>query len=455
MSEKRYRLRNLKLHRIAAVSMPAQEGATAAIIKGATSSTPVWARPVAKQAAMTSSSSGHQHIVDDVDWDDDTINAGYTGPGQSPGDEDPHCHPWSRDANGAVTIGETLGHSHSVAMPAATAPASAPAIIEMLMEMAEAGETGKSAAGYYADSVTKEKFTADQRTEYARSGIAMPDGSFPIRDAGDLKNAIHDWGRAPESKRGQVAAHIKRRAQSLGLMDTLPTDGPLAEALGTKKATPEKKAMDEQTKAELAKFRALAEMTDAQKAHYNKLAATEQGAFLAKSATERSSDVEKAAAADEIVYTAADGSVFRKSDDARLVAAVKRADGAAKDAAIEKAAREAVELEKRADAEIPLLKGTAKVRAAILKALDSIADDETRKAAIESLKGANGAYAELTKHVGHVGATSADGDAKAVFNLKLDEFAKAAGKTAAAATADFVKTREGASLYAAAYPRAN
>lgn len=58
-------------------------------------------------------------------------------------------------------------------------------------------------------------FTKSERAELAKTGVARPDGSYPIRDAGDLKNAAADWvrtGRDPE-----VASWIAKRAKALKL----------------------------------------------------------------------------------------------------------------------------------------------------------------------------------------------------------------------------------------------
>jgi len=66
----------------------------------------------------------------------------------------------------------------------------------------------------------KREYTRTRREEYAKRGIAMPDGSYPIRDVGDLRNAIQAFGRAknkPAAKR-----HIKKRARALGETDLLP-----------------------------------------------------------------------------------------------------------------------------------------------------------------------------------------------------------------------------------------
>jgi len=68
----------------------------------------------------------------------------------------------------------------------------------------------------------KADFSAEDRRRLAAEGVAMPDGSFPIRNRTDLENAIHDIGRAndPDAAR----AHIRKRAHALGAEDLLPDD---------------------------------------------------------------------------------------------------------------------------------------------------------------------------------------------------------------------------------------
>lgn len=66
----------------------------------------------------------------------------------------------------------------------------------------------------------KRDFNTAQRKKLAGSGGAMSDGSFPIENAGDLKNAIRLVGNA---KNPAVAkAWIIRRARALGLTGNLP-----------------------------------------------------------------------------------------------------------------------------------------------------------------------------------------------------------------------------------------
>jgi hypothetical protein len=63
-------------------------------------------------------------------------------------------------------------------------------------------------------------FSAAERRELAKRGLAMPDGSFPIRDAGDLANAIKLAGNA--SNPAAARAFVMKRARALGLKSRIP-----------------------------------------------------------------------------------------------------------------------------------------------------------------------------------------------------------------------------------------
>lgn len=63
-------------------------------------------------------------------------------------------------------------------------------------------------------------FTAAERKSLAKSGAAEPSGSFPIRNAKDLSNAVNDFGRA--GSKPSDKAHIVSRAKALGLSSKLP-----------------------------------------------------------------------------------------------------------------------------------------------------------------------------------------------------------------------------------------
>lgn len=76
------------------------------------------------------------------------------------------------------------------------------------------------ADGDYPSSILKRSFTADERKARAKNGHALPDGSYPIDDVADLKNAIRAIGRAKDP--AKVKAHIRSRAKALGASDLLP-----------------------------------------------------------------------------------------------------------------------------------------------------------------------------------------------------------------------------------------
>ncbi len=65
------------------------------------------------------------------------------------------------------------------------------------------------------------EFTAQNRRKLAETGAAMEDGSFPIVNLGDLKNAIQAIGRAKDPEAAK--RHIKKRAKKLGAADMIPT----------------------------------------------------------------------------------------------------------------------------------------------------------------------------------------------------------------------------------------
>lgn len=90
----------------------------------------------------------------------------------------------------------------------------------------------------------KKDYSTKERKQMAESGEALPDGSFPIKNKKDLKNAIQSIGRAKDEAKAK--AHIKARAKDLGATDMIPdtwkadkpemkkADEPAAEPAGEK-----------------------------------------------------------------------------------------------------------------------------------------------------------------------------------------------------------------------------
>mgnify|MGYP000043526213 CR=1 FL=1 len=68
--------------------------------------------------------------------------------------------------------------------------------------------------------IFKADFSEKERKKLAKKKEAMPDGSFPIRNTSDLKNAIQAIGRAKDPEKAK--AWIKKRAKALGKEDLLP-----------------------------------------------------------------------------------------------------------------------------------------------------------------------------------------------------------------------------------------
>jgi hypothetical protein len=66
------------------------------------------------------------------------------------------------------------------------------------------------------------KISEEERTGLAKKGQALPDGSYPIRNVDDLKNAIKAFGRAKEEDRPVVRRHIMKRARQLKAADLIP-----------------------------------------------------------------------------------------------------------------------------------------------------------------------------------------------------------------------------------------
>jgi len=72
------------------------------------------------------------------------------------------------------------------------------------------------------ESVDFRDYSEETRMEYAKKGIALPDGSFPIENVEDLKRAIKAHGRAKDIEKAK--RHIKKRARALDSADLIPDE---------------------------------------------------------------------------------------------------------------------------------------------------------------------------------------------------------------------------------------
>jgi hypothetical protein len=63
-----------------------------------------------------------------------------------------------------------------------------------------------------------------KRMQLAKEGRALPDGSFPISNVEDIKNAIQSYGRAKAGHKAAVRRHIQKMAKKLDRPDLVPDE---------------------------------------------------------------------------------------------------------------------------------------------------------------------------------------------------------------------------------------
>jgi len=82
----------------------------------------------------------------------------------------------------------------------------------------------------FSEMFSKADMTAAQRRRLAGTGAAMPDGSFPIRNRMDLRNAIQSVGRASDYEAAKK--HIISRARAIGATAMLPKEWNVTKSWG-------------------------------------------------------------------------------------------------------------------------------------------------------------------------------------------------------------------------------
>ena len=206
----------------------------------------------------------------------------------------------------------------------------------------------------------------------------------------------------------------------------------------------------EELQTQLARTQAVVALTGEERAHFEALPEEARTAFLAKSADDRKAEIEAVAKAEQdanpVVFTAADGTEFRKSDDPRAIAMAKRLDATEQENAALKARDEQTTLEKRAEAELPHLPGDVKTRAAMLKAIDGIEDEAQREAALGALKAQNEAMSKAFQTYGH-GAQPEPGSPADQLDKLAKGYAEKNGGTFEAAYMKVADTPQGQALY--------
>ena len=124
-------------------------------------------------------------------------------------------------------------------------------------------ETMRERALIAAAAAELSKMSKLQRSHLAKSGKALPDGSYPIRNVEDLKNAIQAYGRANPEDRKAVRAHIRKRAEELGKTDLVPENWKAAAIVDVQSSAEKMRSVIAAVNAKLTEFAEGDEITDA------------------------------------------------------------------------------------------------------------------------------------------------------------------------------------------------
>jgi hypothetical protein len=125
----------------------------------------------------------------------------------------------SGGTSGSGRDGELTGHG------------SYPALNKDDREPDEDADDEVAKAAYDADMEKADRtFSASARRGYAKRGVALPDGSFPIPDRDALGRAIRSIGRGSNNPKSRIKAHIISRARALGATGALPDDWKVSKA---------------------------------------------------------------------------------------------------------------------------------------------------------------------------------------------------------------------------------
>jgi hypothetical protein len=314
---------------------------------------------------------------------------------------------------------------------------------ELLKAIAAGERTGFSIGGEILESDR-------DLAKFAKAEDAAADGGAPTKPRVFRRFRIDEISLVDRpAMEGATIAYVKRDARN------------------STPATPARKVStmnEDEYKAKIAELEAkLAEMTPAEKAEGVAGMTLEQA--LARIAELEAAEAAKAApvepkvedvakAADPVLLSLADGTVVRKSDGPAALAmgeALKKAHDAI---AKERKERADIELAKRATDTIGALAGKSETHVELMRLVETL-DTAKRADALATLKAANDLMASraVAPGVGGQGEPVVEAPI-AKFNAARDVFAKAKGKTPAAATIDFLRTPEGAELYAATLPQA-
>lgn len=340
---------------------------------------------IRKEAVLTSTDDGHAHSIsldDPTRYWCDQLQTSYQN---AAGADGGHSHAWIFDpTSGAITVADDSGHGHTVT---AAVPADVLALYATREKQRDLQNLTEAATPVVVD---------DDQSD----GICTP---VTDEESSGKVSVVVVQARAPQNK------STPRNAMPHGGLNTeksqMDKDKQIAD-LTAKNAELEKRAG------------ALSKMSAVAFAVFKSLTGEAAEAFLAKSDADRAPQIAEFEKGAAIEYTALDGTVYRKSDDPRMVTLAKRADE-------ERTARLNVELAKRASDTLGNLAGADEAHIELLKAVELIPDEKKREAAKTTLKAANDAMAKrgVAKGIGGGNVTDAEMPGEAL-RKRVEEFRK-------------------------------
>lgn len=342
-------MRKFRLTEISGCARPAQPPAQAVIMKST---------KFTKKVCMTTNNKGHAHLI----WDEDNAEGGgTTSYSEMSPDKGGHSHPWVRDTQGNIVIGEAYGHSHDA-----------------------------------LDVTYLEKSQDDPRDG---------DTSMDPKELETIKKSL-------DQATGEIAV-LKTANARLSAINALTTE--------------------EQTF-----FKSIPD-------------AAKQDAFLKLDANGRKAEIAKAQDSDPVIYTALDGSLFRKSDDPRLVSQAKKNDDLTVRLAKSEAEAEFAGFRKSAEDILKSVPGTIDDKALLLQIITKHAPKDRHDAMHAMLKAHDSGLAKATERNGIGGIT--DPSKSGTADEKIRKIAKAIQErdpkmTEAQAYDAALRTDEGRAAYA-------
>lgn len=347
---KRRVMKDFEISEISAVDMPAQAEAQAQVIKN---NGKVNDLVKTNSAILTSVADGHTHLVL-LEEGNGTLNSGHTY--SNCDDHNYHQHPWVRNDDGSITVGEADGHTHEITQ------------LEGNNDMSKFDSNSKAST--------------------------------------------------PAGAESEVNKQLKDRDDKIAALE-----------------------------AKLAKNEALAGLNAVERAHYDTLGEDAKSGFLSKSREDRMQDISKASERNEVVYTDIEGTEYTKSDDPRMVSLAKRNDELIKKSRADQLELEKAELRKRVESDFSHLPGTIEDNMEMLKAIESIPDEEVRKRSIESLKAQNSAMTKVYTTVG-TSAQPTETSAQGKLEKMAKDHAEKHSTTYEIAYSKVLTTTAGRELYA-------